>query len=52
MKYMPTLKIPKYILHSICEVVITIWSYLKNLDQSQHLFLLMVNGNLKDAHLD
>ena len=30
----------------------TIWSYLKNLDQNQHLFLLMVSGNLKDVHLD
>ena len=26
--------------------------YLKNLDPNQHLFLYLVNGNLKDAHLD
>ena len=49
---MPALKIPTYILLSICEVVITTWSYLKNLDQSQHLFLLMANENLKDDPLD
>ena len=30
----------------------TTWSYQKNLDQSQHLFLPMVSGNLKDVHLD
>ena len=36
---MPVLKIPKFILHLTCRVVITIWSYLKNLDQNQHLFL-------------
>ena len=51
MKYMPALMIPKFILLSICEVVIIIWSYPKNLDQSQHLFLPMANGNLKDVHL-
>ena len=27
----------------------TIWSYLKNLGQNQHLFPLMVSGNLKDV---
>ena len=51
-KYMPALRIPKYILFLICKVVITLWSYLKNLDQSQHLSLLMANGNLNDACLD
>ena len=44
---MSTLKIPRYILLSICAVFITTWSYLKNLDQSLHLFQLMVSGNLK-----
>ena len=33
-------------------MVITTWSYLKNLDQSQHLFQHMVSGNSKDVHLD
>ena len=33
-------------------MVITTWSYWKNLDQSQHLFQLMVSGNSKDVHLD
>ena len=33
-------------------MVITTWSYLKNLDQSQHLSQHMVSGNSKDVHLD
>ena len=36
----------------LCKVDITIWSYQKNLGQSWCLFLPMVNGNLKDVHLD
>ena len=52
MKYTPASRIPRFILLLICEVDITIWSYQRNLDQSQHLFLPMVNWNLKDVHLD
>ena len=52
MKYMPASRIPRFILLLICEVDITLWSYQRNLDQSLHLFLPMVNGNLKDVHLD
>ena len=52
MKYMPALNIPKFILLLICEVDITILSYQRNLDQNWHLFQPMVNGNLKDVHLD
>ena len=47
-----TSKIPKFILLLICKMDITTWSYQRNPDQSQHLFLPMVNGNSRDVHLD
>ena len=51
MKFMLNLKVLRFILLLIQEMDITIWFYLKSLDQKQHLFPHLESGNLKDVHL-